>query len=112
MNKLGYAMKEMIILSAILAIVFMIGIGRVSYAYEEADRSDEIAKIEKSYLLDAAKIYVDKHKDEIKDKETFFYGSDFIDDGILMNTDVANYQNAKVKVTMHEDGKYDVEIVE
>lgn len=112
MNKLGYAMKEMIILSAILAIVFMIGIGRVSYAYEEADRSDEIASIEKSYLLDAAKIYVDKHKDEIKDKETFFYGSDFIDDGILMNTDVANYQNAKVKVTMHEDGKYDVEIVE
>ena len=112
MNKLGYAMKEMIMLSAILAIVFMIGIGRVSYAYEEADRSDEIANIEKSYLLDAAKIYVDKHKDEIKDKETFFYGSDFIDDGILMNTDVANYQNAKVKVTMHEDGKYDVEIVE
>ena len=48
MNKLGYAMKEMIILSAILAIVFMIGIGRVSYAYEEADRSDEIANIEKS----------------------------------------------------------------
>lgn len=112
MNNNGYTMKEMIILSAVLAIVFMIGIGRVSYAYQEADQSEEIAAKENGYLKEAAKIYVEKHKDEIKDKETFFYGSDFIDDGILMNTDIANYQNAKVKVTIHEDGNYDVEIVE
>lgn len=112
MNNNGYTMKEMIILSAVLAIVFMIGIGRVSYAYQETDKSEEIALKEKEYLKDAAKIYVEKHKEEIKDKEVFFYGSDFIEDGILMNVDVANYQNEKVKVTIHEDGSFDVEIVQ
>ena len=42
MEKNGYAVKELIILSAILAVVFGVAITRVSFAYEEIMNEETI----------------------------------------------------------------------
>lgn len=108
-NKKGYSIKELVILCAILAIVFGIAISRVSYAYDKIDNSEEMTKESLKHVEQAAKIYVQDHKEEFKEKETYFYGSDLISSNYL--SEGSEIANVKIKVTHDLDKEeYHVEI--
>ena len=110
-NNKGYTVKEMIILCAVLAIAFAIGISKVSYAYQVSlNASDTEALINKN-LYNAALAYVNNNKDKFMEKETFIYGSELIENNFLFEADNSNYSKTKIKVTKNADETYDVEVV-
>jgi len=107
----GFAIKEMIILSGALAVVFAIAITKVSFAYTDALKEEEMKNGLQSSLIVAAKAYAQTKKEEIKE-ETFIYGSDLIDAGYLIDVDDLDYKNTKIKITYEESSKsYKAEVV-
>ena len=111
MKKNGYAVKELIILSAILAVVFGVAITRVSFAYEEI-MDEENVEIERNhYLTVAAEYYAKANEEEMKEEETFIFGSDLIEAGYLCDTGDKASENAKIKITK-ENGSFHAEVVE
>ena len=111
MEKNGYAVKELIILSAILAVVFGIAITRISFAYEEI-MDEENVEIERNhYLTVAAEYYAKMHEEEMQEEENFIFGSDLIDAGFLNDTGDKEKENAKIKITK-ENGSFHAEVVE
>ena len=109
-NKKGYTIKEMIILCAILAVFFAIAITKVSYAYSISASESEGEALKQKALETAANVYVNNNKDKFTEKETYFYGSDLIENNLLFEADNTNYSATKIKVT-NDDGKYKVEIM-
>lgn len=108
----GFAVKEMIILSGILAIVFAILITKVSFAYKDALREEDTKNGIKNSLLIAAKAYAEGKKEEFKKEETFIYGSDLIDAGYLVDAEELGYKNIKIKINYVESSKkFNAEIV-
>ena len=110
MEKNGYAVKELIILSAILAVVFGVAITRVSFAYEEITDKENLTNEKNHYLTLAATYYAKMHEEEMKE-ETFIYGSDLIEEGYLCDTGDTEKENAKIKITK-ENGSFHAEVVE
>lgn len=105
--------KEMIILCAVLAIVFAGGITKVSFAYQEATREDEVKEGLENALIVAAESYALSKNNEFKEKESFIYGSDLIDAGFLVEIDGLDFKNKKIKIVYEEKvKKYQAEIVE
>ena len=111
MNKNGYTIKELIILFSLLAIVFAIGIIRGSYALEDAYKTDEIKEIQTNTLILAAETYAKMNDDKFQDEETYLFGSELVNEGLLMDTESLDYSQAKIKVTKSGDS-YKAEIVE
>ncbi len=112
-EKNGYAIKEIIILSAILAVVFTFAIVRVSFAYEEKNDKNRTSELKNNALLVAAEYYAKKNSEKFKKEESFLYGSDLIEAGFLMDIEEFDYRNSKLKVTYDEQTKkYNIEIVE
>lgn len=111
LNRKGYTIKELMILCAVLAIVFAIAISRVSYAYDKIDNSEEMEEVALKHVEEAAKIYVQDHKEEFAEKETFFYGSDLISNNYLTGLNGSDIANVKIKVTKTSEDDYQVEIV-
>ena len=109
MNKKGFVVKEMIFLSVVLAIVFGIAITKVTFAYEDITKEEEIENEKEHVLKIAAEYYAKKHSDEMEE-ETFIFGSDLIDEGFLFDTDKEK-ENAKIKITK-KDGQFSAEVVE
>lgn len=97
-NRDGFAVKEMIILSGVLALVFAFFITKVSFAYSDAIRVEDCSDAENNALLIAAESYVKYNKEKFKDEEIFVYGSDLIDAGFLLDIDDFDYKNKKMKV--------------
>ena len=113
MNHKGYAVKELIILFAILGIVFTFAITRVSFAYQQADNEEELAQMRNNSLQTAAEAYVSLHKDKFQETETYFFGSDLVENHFLVDVEELGYNTVRFKVT-HPEGsdEYTVEIVE
>ena len=109
LNHKGYTIKEMIILCAVLAIIFAIGITRVSYAYQEADQTEEMEATWNDELIRAARVYVEAHPDEFKDPETYFYGSELVENNYFIHVDEIDVDNVRFKVT-HTDGSEDYQV--
>jgi len=65
----GFAIKEMIILSGALAVVFAIAITKVSFAYTDALKEEEMKNGLQSSLIVAAKAYAQTKKEEIKEEK-------------------------------------------
>ena len=78
-NNKGYTVKEMIILCAVLAIAFAIGISKVSYAYQVSLNASETEALINKNLYNAALAYVNNNIDKFMVKETFIYGSELIE---------------------------------
>lgn len=111
-KKNGFAIKEMIILSGVLAIVFGIAITKISFAYTDALREDEINEGVYHSLIVAAEAYAKVKSEEFKEKETFIYGSDLIDAEFIVENEDLDYKNTKIKVLYDEASKkYKAEIV-
>ena len=111
-NQKGYAIKELLILCAVLAVVFAIGIHKVSYAYQEVDNQEDYEKETNRLVYEAAKIYVSDHKEEFASEETFFYGSDLIESQYILDVNGVDIANVKIKVVHKADSEdYEVEIV-
>jgi len=112
-NKKGFATKEIIILSGVLAIFFAVAITKVSFALKEANKEDEIYSEKMNVLAYATKAYISMNKDKFDNEETFLYGSDLIKAGFLVDIEDTDYKNAKIKVTHSKDKEdYNVEVVE
>ncbi len=112
MNNKGYSIKELIVLFAILAVVFGIGIIKSSYALEEAsDESSFIEQQNKNILL-ASELYAQMNPDNFKETETFIYGSELLEHGLLINAETRDFNQIKIKITKNEDNSYQAEIVE
>ena len=111
MNNKGYSIKEMIILCSVLAIVFVVGISRVSYAYSISANEGELEALTSKNLYNAAVAYVNNNKDKFTEKETFIYGSELIENNFLFEADNTNYGKTKIKVTKNTDETYNVEVV-
>ncbi len=111
MEKNGYAVKELIILSAILAVVFGVAITRVSFAYEEIMNEETITNERVHNLTLAAEYYAKMHEEEMKEEENFIFGSDLIEAGFLSDTGDKEKENAKIKITK-ENGSFHAEVVE
>ena len=113
MNHKGYAVKELIILFAILGIVFTFAITRVSFAYQQADNEEELVEMRNNSLQTAAEAYVSLHKDKFQEAETYFFGSDLVENHFLVDVEELGYNTVRFKVT-HPEGsdEYTVEIVE
>lgn len=103
--------KEIIILSGILACFFAFAITKVSFAYQEVSKEEEIKNGWNNALIIAAEAYASFRKEEFTQEETFLYGSDLIDAGFLLDIDDLDYANAKVKVIPTENG-FHAEVVE
>ena len=110
MKKNGFAVKELIILFALLGIIFAFGITKISYALEDAQNEQEILEVQENNLLYAARLYVQKNETTFQEDETYFYGSDLVSDHIL-NSDIKEYANVKFKAQKQADGSFNVEIV-
>ncbi len=113
MNKKGYAVKEMIILCAILGVAFSAVIMRVSFAYQDALNEDEVVAMQNKNLQVAAEAYVELNKDLFQEPETYFFGRELIEKNFLVDIEELGYDTVKFKVT-HPEGTdtYTVEIVE
>ena len=113
MNKKGYAVKELIILFAILGIVFSVAITRVSFAYQEVDNEEELLAMKDRSIQVAAEAYVDTHKDKFQEEETFFYGKELVENHFLVDVEDQGYNTVKIRVTHPANTEeYHVEIVE
>ncbi len=114
MNKRGYALKEVIILCAILALAFGVAITRVSYAYQNIADESVVTREDNNTIKLAAETYAKAHEDTLnKDKENFIFGKDLIEEGYLIQTEDFDYHETKIKITYNNDNKkYIVEIVE
>lgn len=110
MKKNGFAVKELIILFALLGIIFVFGITKISYALEDAQKQEEILEVQENNLLYAADLYVKKNADTFQEDETYFYGTDLISSHIL-NRDIKEYANVKFKATKQSDGSFQVEMI-
>lgn len=108
-NNKGYSIKEMIILCAVLAIVFAIGIVKVSYAYQDADNTAEMEVVWNDTLLQAARVYVEAHPEEFTDTETYFYGSELVENNYFIDVDDVDVDNVRFKVT-HAEGSEDYQV--
>ncbi len=105
--------RDMIILSVVLALVFAVVITKVSFAYQGAVREDDIRDNQRDFLLVAAESYVKSKSNEFKETENFIYGSDLIEAGFLLEIEELDFKNTKIKVTYDENLKnYHAEIVE
>ncbi len=112
MNKNGYAIKEILILTIILGVLFTIAITKVSFAYQEADKTGELEAMKNNSLQIAAETYVNNHKDKFQEEETFFYGSELVSNNYLLDIEEEGYNAVKFKVTHPKDtDTYTVEIV-
>lgn len=103
--------KEIIILSGVLACFFAFAITKVSFAYQEVSKEEELKNGRDNALILAAEAYISFKKEEFTKEETFLYGSDLIDAGFLIDIDDLDYANAKIKVLPTENG-FRAEIVE
>ncbi len=113
MNNKGYAVKELLILFAILGIVFTFAITKVSFAYQQADNEEEQIAMRNNSLQTAAEAYVSLHKDKFEEPETYFFGSELVENHFLVDVEELGYNSVRFKVT-HKEGteEYTVEIVE
>lgn len=112
MNKNGYAIKEILILMAVLGVLFTVAITKVSFAYQEADKTEELEKMKTNSLQIAAETYVNNNKDKFQEEETFFYGSELVSNNYLLDVDSEGYNAVKFKVTHPKDtDTYQVEII-
>ncbi len=114
MNNKGYAIKELIILFAGLAVVFGIVITKVVLAYDNIDNKEIAMAREKDTLTKAVEVYIKKNEKNLsKDKENFIYGEDLEKDGYLVNLENDLYDKAKIKITYNKDlKKFNIDIVE
>lgn len=114
MNNKGYAIKELIILLAIIAVGFGVAITRISFAYQDINNEEEILEEGKNTLKIATEAYIKTHeKDFKKDSENFLYGKDLADDGYLILTEDFDYKDTKIKVTYDNTSKkYNVDILD
>ena len=111
MNNKGFAVKELIILFSVLAVLFALAITKVSFAFEEVDQEEQLADLKNSNLLAAANVYVMMHKDLFTEAETYFYyngdpityESDVIDKEIVQVL-VSGYGSACKVLFLMEDG--------
>lgn len=110
MNNMGYTIKEMVILASVLLIFTIVGIVKVSYAYEDASNDSNVVEAVNKNLIEATNIYIKKHPDSFTENETFVYGKNLIDDNIILGTVGDDIGNRKIKVTKKDD-KFIVELV-
>ncbi len=111
MNNKGFAVKELIILFSVLAVLFALAITKVSFAFEEVDQEEQLADLKNSNLLAAANVYVMMHKDLFTEAETYFYGSDLVENQYLLDLPEESYNTVRFKVTkVNETDEYKVEI--
>ena len=103
MNNKGYAVKELLVLCAVLGVFFAIGISRVSFAYEQADKEEELTEMKNNSLLTAAKAYVDMNKDLFTEAETYFYGSDLVSNHYILDIEEEGYNTVRFKVTYNSE---------
>ena len=114
MNKnSGYAIKEFIILAAILAIAFTVAISKFSFAYQNISDENKIEEEENSTIKIAAQAYVKTHEKEMKkDAENYIFGKDLIENGFLISTEENDYKDIKIKITYQIDQKkYLIDII-
>jgi len=113
LNKNGYAIKEMIVLCLILAVVFAFAIAKVSFAFEEAQEKDRGNSLKDHAIQLAAEYYAKNHPEKFTNVETFLYGSELIEAGFLTDIEDFDYKNKKIKVLYDENNKtYQVEVMD
>lgn len=112
MNKNGFAVKEMILLSGLLAIFFGFAITKVSYAYQEASNSDSLMEQQKNSLIIASEEYAKYYPDKFKEKETYIYGEELIEAGFLRDIEEFDYENVKIKITKISDTEILAQLVD
>ncbi len=114
MNKQGYAIKELLILFGVLAIVFTVAITKVSFAYQEAVDTDNLLTEENNTIKLATQVYIKANPDKIdKEKENFLFGKDLTEAGYLIQTEEFDYSKTKIKVTYNKETKeYNIEVME
>ncbi len=113
MNKQGYAIKELLILFAVLGIVFTFAITKVSFAYQEVDNEEELLAMKDRSIQIAAEAYVNAHKENFTAEETFFFGKELVENHYLVDVEDQGYNTVKIRVTHPANTEeYHVEIVE
>ncbi len=114
MNNKGYAIKELIVLLAIIAVGFGVAITRISFAYQDISDEQTILEEGKNTLKIATEAYIKTHeKDFKKDTENYLYGKDLADDGYLILTEDFDYKDVKIKVTYDNNSKkYNIDIID
>ena len=114
MNNKGYAIKELIILLAIITVAFGVAITRVSFAYQNINDEDALFEEEKNTVKIATEAYVKTHEKEFKkDGENYLYGKELADAGYLILTDDFDFKDMKIKVTYDSSlKKYNIAIIE
>ena len=84
---------------------------KVSYAYQDADNTAEMEVVWNDTLLQAARVYVEAHPEEFTDAETYFYGSELVENNYFIDVDDVDVDNVRFKVTRAEGSEdYQVEI--
>jgi len=112
-NKHGYVAKELIILCALLAVLFTVAIIKVSYAFEEINNMTQssLASMDET-LKKAALLYAKTHSDKFKEKETYIYGKELIENNYLMKLDEKDFENTKIKISrVNDKDEFTVEIM-
>ncbi len=104
-------MKEVIVLSAILAVVFLVGITRVSFALEDIQDKDGILETRKNILVKASELYAKEHAKDLKE-ENYIYGSDLIEENYIFDLKDVNLKDAKIKILKNDKNEYTIEVVE
>ncbi len=114
MNNKGYAIKELIILLAIITVAFGVAITRVSFAYQNINDEDAILEEGKNTIKIATEAYIKANEKEFKkDAENYLYGKDLADKGYLILTDDFDFKDTKIKVTYDNSlKKYNIDILD
>ena len=98
MKKNGYTIPELMGVVLIVGIIAIIGITKVSYAFEEINNPETQQKEIRSLVSQASEAYArSKKADFKKDEETFIFAKDVVAAGFLFEKEI--YNSMKVRIS-------------
>lgn len=97
-QKNGYTLPELLIVIAVVSIIALVAMIRVSYAFEEVNNTEEQENMTRHLVEQATLSYVKHKKDDFtKEDVTYIFAKEVAQAGYLFEKE--EYNTMKVKIT-------------
>jgi len=110
--KNGYTLIELLVVVAVLGVIALITITKVSFAFENINNPEEQKEQMNNLVEQAAIAYARSKKDEfVKEEDTYIYAKEIASAGFLFEKE--EYNSLKVKISYEKNTKsFQAEVVE
>ena len=110
--KNGYTLIELLVVVAVLGVIALITITKVSFAFENINNTEEQKEQMNNLVEQAAIAYARSKKDEfVKEEDTYIYAKEIASAGFLFEKE--EYNSLKVKISYEKNTKsFQAEVVE